>query len=269
MNPSPTAHRITTRTGQLAVFENGAGVPVVFWPSLFSDHRLFSYVQRLLGSGWRTLRIDGPGFGRSDPPRGEIQTEVYADAVIEVLDALGIEKALVVGCSWGGQIAAQMGVRAPHRVLGILMMNVPLGASLGGHTLEVLGTRWLGSTRFWGSGVAQSMFSAYSRKAHPQRVQEFIAAFTSFDRKAAAITVRTTMTRFAGLEAVLPQLTVPTTILMGAEDRLYPVDKMLPIARLAPGATLEVIPQCGHLAPLEAPEAVVTALQKMASTHSS
>jgi pimeloyl-ACP methyl ester carboxylesterase len=52
---------------------------------------------------------------------------------------------------------------------------------------------------------------------------------------------------------------------MGAEDALYPLARMVPLALLAPGARLEVVPSCGHLAPLEAPEAVVAALWALAA----
>ena len=258
---APNIRRISTHVGELALVDAGSGTPLVLWPSLFSDHRLFTEVVRGLGHGWRTLCIDGPGFGRSDPPRGEVQADAYADAVLQVLDALGLERALVAGCSWGGQIAAHLGVKVPDRVRGVLMMNSPLGPSLGGHAFEVWGTRWFGATEFWGNGVARSMFSPASRKAHPERLRGFVSAFTSFDKAAAAVTVRTVLTRFAGLSEVLPRLTVPTTILMGAEDRLYPVERMRPFAMLAPNTTLEVVPSCGHLAPLEAPEAVVAALK--------
>jgi len=256
--------RISTRVGAIAIADEGAGTPVLLWPSLFSDHRLFAHVVPLLGDGWRTIRIDGPGFGQSDAPRGEVPPDAYADAVVDLLDALGLERALIAGCSWGGQIAAHLGVKAPDRVSGVLIMNAPLGPSLGGHAFEVWGTRWFGATRFWGQGAARSMFSPASQKAHPERVRAFSSSFTSFDKTAAAVTARTVLTRFAGLGEVLPRLAVPTTILMGAEDRLYPVERMRPYAALAPNATLEVVPSCGHLAPLEAPEAVVAALSGLA-----
>lgn len=266
---TPLLRRVSTLVGSIALADEGTGTPVVLWPSLFSDHRLFSHVRRLLGDDWRTIRIDGPGFGQSDPPQGEVQAGAYADVVLEVLDALRIESALVAGCSWGGQIAVHAGVKAPGRVRGVLVMNSPLGPSLGGHGFEVVGTRWVGATEFWGGGVARSMFARATREAHPERVRDFVSAFPTFDRKAAATTVRTVLTRFPGLEAVLPRLVVPTTILMGAHDRLYPVERMRPFARLAPGATLEIVPSCGHLAPLEAPEAVVAALRALASSRPS
>lgn len=190
---------------------------------------------RCSGDAWRTIRIDGPGFGLSDAPRGDVQPDVYADAVIDILDALGIAKAFVAGCSWGGQIAAHLGARAPARVLGTVIMNAPLGPSLGGHAFELLGTRWFGNTSFWGKGVARSMLSAASRRAHPERVE------------------------------ALPRIAVPTAILMGAEDRPDPVERMRPVAVRAKLATLEIVPSCGHLAPLEAPEAVVASLNRLAS----
>jgi 3-oxoadipate enol-lactonase len=255
---------ISTRVGALALADDGAGTPVVLWPSLFSDHSLYAHMMPLLGDGWRTIRIDGPGFGQSDAPRGEVQPDGYADVVLEVMDALGLERVLVAGCSWGGQIAAHLGVKAPERVSGLLLMNTPLGPSLGGHAFQVGGTRWFGATKFWGNGVARSMFSPASQKAHPERVRAFASAFTSFDKAAAAVTARTVMTRFGGLGEVLPRLAVPTTILMGAEDRLYPVERMRPFTALAPNAKVEVVPSCGHLAPLEAPEVVVAALQGLA-----
>ena len=263
MTTLSTLRRVPTRVGAIAIADEGTGTPVVLWPSLFSDHRLYTPLVPLLGDRWRTIRIDGPGFGQSDAPLGEVQPDVYADVVVEILDVLGLEQAFVAGCSWGGQIAAHLGVKAPARVRGVLIMNAPLGPSLGGHAFEVLGTRWFGGTAFWGNGVARSMFSPASQKAHPERVRAFASAFTSFDKAAAAVTARTVLTRFPGLDDVLPRLAVPTTILMGAEDRLYPVERMRPFAALAPQAKLEIVPSCGHLAPLEAPEAVAAALESL------
>jgi 3-oxoadipate enol-lactonase len=269
MATTPALRRVPTRTGRIALVDVGDGVPVVFWPSLFSDHRLYAWAEPILGAGWRALLIDGPGFGRSDPPRGEVKPEEYADAVIDVLDELGIAHAFVAGCSWGGQVALHAGTRHPARVSGVLAMNTPLGPSLGGHAFETIGTRWIGSTRLWGGGVARSMFSPRSRALYPERFEAFVSAFPDFDRVAASVTVRTVMTRFVGLAEVLPDLRVETTILMGAEDGLYPVERLRPIAQLAPAARLEIVPGCGHLAPLEAPDAVVQALRALSerTTH--
>ena len=260
----PINRRIPTSVGTLALADEGSGVAVICWPSLFADHRFYAPLRDALGDGWRCIRIDGPGFGQSDPPREGVQPGEYADAVVEVMDALGIERAIIAGCSWGGQIAAHVGVRHPQRTLGVVMMNVPMSPSLGGHRMQVTGTRLLGSTRFWGRGVARAMLAKPTKAAHPERVEAFVSAFPSYDKRAATTTVRTTMTQFLGLSDVLLQLQVPSVILMGDEDKLYPVESAMPLARLASQARIEAIPRCGHLAPLEAPDSVAEAVRGLA-----
>lgn len=255
--------RVRTRVGTLAVADHGSGTPVVMWPSLFSDHRLYDLVVDQLGPTWRTIAVDGPGFGRSTSPQGDVPPAEYAAAVVDLLDELGLDQSFVAGCSWGGQVAAHVAVQSPNRCRGVLMMNTPLAPSMGGHRTLILGTRWLGSTAFWGRGVARSMIAEPTTRAHPERVAEFVAAFRSFDRAAAAATVQTVLARSPGLADVLPRLRAPATILMGADDRLYPPAEALPLAQRAVNAAVEVVASCGHLAPLEAPQAVVEALETL------
>lgn len=257
-------HRIGTSIGAFAVADHGAGTPVVLWPSLFSDHRLYDRVVALLGGGWRTIRIDGPGFGRSDAPAGDVPASRYADAVAEVLDSLTLGSAFVAGCSWGGQIAAHFAVQHPRRASGVLLMNTPLAPNPGGPGPLAPATRWFGSSALFGRGVARSMTSVTSRREHPDRITEFVSAFRSFERVPASTTVRTVLGRSAGLGDLLPRIAAPAAFLMGADDSLCPADQLLPIARTTPGADVEIVPGCGHLAPLEAPETVVRMLTELA-----
>ena len=70
------------------------------------------------------------------------------------------------------------------------------------------------------------MFGPETKRRHPERVRGFVDGFASFDPRAAATTTRSVTTRFPGLADVLPRLRVPTTILLGADDRLYTVERM-------------------------------------------
>lgn len=253
---------VPTRVGTLAVADRGEGTPVVLWPSLFSDHRLYDRVVGHLGEGWRTVSVDGPGFGRSDPPAGEVQPGRYADAVADLLDELSIQRAYFAGCSWGGQIGAHFAVRHAPRAHGALLMNTPLEPSTGSSPLP-RATRWVGSSALFGRGVARSMASAATRRDHPDRIDEFVTAITSFDRGPAATTVRTVLGRSAGLIDVLPRIQVPAAFLFGADDALCPVDRLLPIAQGTASATVDIVPGCGHLAPLEAPQTVARMLSDL------
>ena len=252
---------INTRVGVLAVADQGSGTPVVFWPSLFSDHHLFDSVVAGLGEGWRTIRMDGPGFGKSNPQSAGEEPEIYAEAVFDVLDALEIDRAILAGCSWGGQVVLHAGVMAPDRAHGVLAMNTPLAPGIGGQFMKIYGTRFFGSTEFWGRGVARSMVAPEFMKSRPDEVNRFVQRFKEFDKKAASATVRRVMTEFPGMADVLPRIQVPTVLLMGAEDRLYPVQQMQEFADLSEIARVEVIPKCGHLAPFEAPLEVCSAVR--------
>jgi pimeloyl-ACP methyl ester carboxylesterase len=74
---------------------------------------------------------------------------------------------------------------------------------------------------------------------------------------------------FDGLAHVLPKIATPTCILMGAEDPIYRPETLEPMARTLPGARFVVVPDCGHLAPLEAPNAVASALTALTHGHRS
>ena len=97
-------------------------------------------------------------------------------------------------------------------------------------------------------------------ESHPERVKRFTSAFASFDKRAAAQTVDTTLRHFDGIEALLARLKIPTTIMFGAKDALYPADRSVAMPRSESNAEVVVVQDCGHLIPLEAPEAAIRAL---------
>lgn len=257
---------IPTSVGRISLSVEGTAERAVFlWPSLFSDLHLYDLVVPLLGSDWRIIRVDGPGFGASERPRPNTQPEHYADAVVELLDALGQKKTFFAGTSWGGQIGAHLACRHPKRIEALLMMNTPLEPSVGGHLMKLFLTRWFVSSAFFASGVARAFFAPATLRGAPEVVRAFTARFAGFEGRAAATTVATTLRAFPGGEGILPQITAPTTVLLGELDRLGSPESLERIARKIPGARIEILPGCGHLAPLEAPQAVARAINELAS----
>lgn len=80
----------------------------------------------LAARGIRSLAIDTPGYGLSDPPPGAPSVAGYADNLVPVLDALGIRRVVVAGHHTGAAIAAAFAARHGDRVLGLLMHGTPL-----------------------------------------------------------------------------------------------------------------------------------------------
>lgn len=252
--------RIDTSLGSIAVFDSGRGKPIFLWPSLFTDHRLYdAMVAGLVPHGWRTLAIDGPGFGQSDPPDGLVQPETYAEAVVAMAGTLGIDRFSFAGCSWGGMVGAHLGLRDASRLNALVLMNTPLLPSRGGHLFEYWGARLAVSSSKLAEGTAREMLGQRAL-ADPDKLAMFTEPFASFERGPAARTVDVTLRHFAGLEDVLAASRAPTTIMMGAEDTLYPTADLMPIAERAPAAKIVIVPDCGHIIPIESPEAAVAAI---------
>jgi pimeloyl-ACP methyl ester carboxylesterase len=256
---------IPTSVGRISLSVEGTAERAVFlWPSLFSDLHLYDLVIPLLGPDWRIIRVDGPGFGASERPQPNTQPEQYAEAVPELLDALGQERTIFAGTSWGGQIGAHLACRHADKVEALLLMNTPLEPAMGGHLTKLFLTRWFVRRTFFAKAVARTFFSPTTLKDAPGAVRAFTARFSGFEGRAAATTVATTLRAFPGLEGILPRISVPATVLCGEQDRLYSLEALGRTARKIPNAKIEVLPACGHLAPLEAPQAVARAITDLA-----
>ena len=117
--------------GRLHAVEEGAGPPILLLHAGIADLRAWdALVPHLVAAGFRTIRYDQRGFGRSETDAVELSNR--AD-VIAVLDAFGIGRACLVGNSRGGQIAIDTAVEFPDRVAAL----VTLGAGLGGFEADV------------------------------------------------------------------------------------------------------------------------------------
>lgn len=114
---------------QIAYNEKGRGKPIIFLHGLGGSKRefrelIFPYVPR----GYQAIAIDFPGFGDSSRLSGMYTTDKLCKVVKHTLDALGIEKAYVVGTSLGGIVALKFMARYPERVIAAAVQGAPLSS---------------------------------------------------------------------------------------------------------------------------------------------
>ncbi len=103
--------------------EAGAGPVVVLLHAGVADRRMWAGTLELLAAaGFRAIAVDLPGFGDAPAVAGE---PAPWTAVLETLDALGVERAVVVGNSFGGAVALRVAVVAPARVTGLVLVSCP------------------------------------------------------------------------------------------------------------------------------------------------
>ena len=216
----------------------------------------------LLGRRRRTIAIDTVGFGDSSPlPCGSDSIERWAEVDLEVLEALGIEHAHLVGHHTGATVATEMAVRAPERARSVVLSSAPFddeqtrAAHLergpivdnvrphedGSHVLELWRTR----APFYPEGRADLLeaFLVDALKAGP-RAPEGHQVVARYDMRAAVARLRCPV------------------LLVGATDDPYAYPALEPMRAALPDAQVEVIE--GGMVPLpdQLPEQFATAVER-------
>lgn len=119
---------VETNGIRMAVYEQGAGVPVVMshgFPELAFSWR--HQIPALAAAGFHAIAPDQRGYGLTDRPQAVESYDIHhlTGDLVGLLDALKIEKAVFVGHDWGGIVTWAMPLLHPHRVLGVVGVNTP------------------------------------------------------------------------------------------------------------------------------------------------
>jgi pimeloyl-ACP methyl ester carboxylesterase len=118
-----TFRTVTTRAGDLSVAQAGEGPPVVAIHGLGATKASFLPTIAALADGFAVTALDLPGFGDSDKPIGAAyDARFFAESVVALLDALGLDRAHLVGNSLGGRVALEVALRAPDRVRRLALL---------------------------------------------------------------------------------------------------------------------------------------------------
>lgn len=105
-----------TDRGAVHYVEAGSGPPLLLFHATPGSHRAFRYLLPLLAPHFRTIAVDTPGYGNSDPVPGTPSIESMAQSMVGLLDALSLPRAHLLGLHTGNKIAAAIAAQWPHRV---------------------------------------------------------------------------------------------------------------------------------------------------------
>jgi pimeloyl-ACP methyl ester carboxylesterase len=252
---------------------HGFGASLFSWREVMDD----------FATRGRVVTYDRPAFGLTERPMPETWTyDPYGmDANIELLrglmDALKIEKAILVGNSAGGGVATAFALRYPERVEALILVDPGLGGGRGPQfpdwALPIMRSpqmRHIGPLlvrdiavegdetilRAWSdsSKVTDEIFEGYHK---PLRAQ-------NWDR---ALYELTFAPPYPELRPLAANLSVPTFVIGGEDDRLIRSWYFEDIAAEIPGAQLVLLPQCGHVPHEECPEAFLASVFQFLDSH--
>lgn len=211
-----------------------------------------------LGAGRRLIAWDQPGYGASRPlPGGRMTFGGLADAAAALLDEAGVERAVVVGLSFGGMVAQHLALRHPDRVRSLALLSTSPAFGLDGTSPEAWRAARLRALEGGVTpadvadpilrGVAGPGISAAALAEQCAAMARIPAA--GLRAAIACIVTHDTRDRLA-------EISVPTIVAVGALDEETPPSYARGLAEGIPGARLQVVAGAGHLLNAEAPGAV-------------
>jgi len=248
---------VNTAVGRLYVEEAGAGPAVVLWPSLFCDASLWRHQVDELARDHRLLLVEGPGHGRSEPRRTPFTLEDCARATIEILDAAGLDRAVLAGLSWGGMTFMRVALQTPQRVAALVLIDTSADAERRLEGLRIRGLELLfhrfGFLNPIERAVIKALVGRTARRERPEIAADLASRFRQWDPEGLAHAVRAVILDRKSILHDLARIRCPTLVIVGEEDGATPLACSERIARRIPGARLVRIARAGHLSALEAP----------------
>jgi pimeloyl-ACP methyl ester carboxylesterase len=250
--------------GRLAVHTAGAGTPLLLLHAFPLDHSMWRE-QAALAEHVRLVVPDQRGFGASPGPGPESVAQLADDAVA-LLDALHVaEPAVVCGVSMGGYVAQHLAARHPDRVSALVLVDTKLEAD----TPEArAGRADLAAKvgRLGQSILADAMVPRLLAAAPHVQTTDRVGIEDLLRRTIVAQPVETIQAALAALGGrpdmteAMRRVRVPTLLVVGAEDTITPPACMEAATRVLPDARLLVVPEAGHMTPLERPAVFNAAL---------
>ncbi len=253
----------------IAVHEHGEKdkTPLIFIHGFPYNSSMWSQQIRQLKEHYHCIAYDVRGMGETPPGDGQFTMEMFVDDLFAVIDGLDLRRPVLVGFSMGGYIALRAMEREPERFRALILCDTKTeadddaGKLKRASAIRLINTE--GMERF-----ASDFVSMTFQKDAAERIQDIYNA-TLEQAKAEspagvkgcllAMAVRTDTTH------VLGDIQIPTLLLVGEHDALSPPALMQQMQEKIAGAELVVIPDAGHMSPLENPDAVTNGIKDFLS----
>jgi len=217
------------------------------------------YLGRCAAAGLRGAAVDAPGFGESVAAGGPCTMDDLARLAAAALDALGAKSATLAGCSMGGYAALAFHRLFPDRLEGAALLCTKASAD----SAEAKQRREEQARAALDKGPEAVTATLLPKLLSPSSPRVLLDLAKSFARSATAQGVADVLRGMAlrpDSTPDLPRWRVPAVVVAGKDDQVIPADDTDGLARGIPGAAHAVIQGAGHLAFLEKPDEVWSAI---------
>jgi 3-oxoadipate enol-lactonase len=258
---------VSTDFGEIVVRVGGNKQrPVmVFWPSLLLDASMWKHQFKHYAPHYRIVLIDPPGVGESAPLRRPISVDESVTCLQQILDALQIEACIVVGNSWGSLVAAVLAATYPKRLLAAIITNstaAPPTPEIAAQMTDLVANLEQCETApDWLLQAAQQAFAGDAAERHKPEFLAYLRRVLREDPVSIAFAMKGILLGREDLHPAMRRIrNVPILVIAGAEDRIFDIRQSRDLAASIAGSEFVLLPETGHLAPLENPTAVNAAI---------
>ena len=266
--PSQAATGTFTVNGDVIAYEvTGSGPPMLLIHGFPLSYDLFDKQRAFLSRSYTVITPSLPGFGQSTTNNPKQTIKHYAVEMLGLLDSLHVPAAIIGGHSMGGQVVLDMYRRQPQRFTGMILFDTnPQAANL------IEQAEWPGYGRMaqsMGSSsiappVAAVMVTGDAVAKFPE-LQTDIEAEVSQAQPVGVVGGANALVTRMDYTAMLGQISVPTLVVVGRDDAVYPVAISQALAAAIPGSPLAVIPGVAHASMFGNAEAVNNAIAAWAA----
>ena len=244
--------RVQTSAGYAIGYDEAGGgerAPIVFLHGVGSDKTVWHPQLDHFGRERRAIAFDYPGYGDSDPaPQGTTRDD-YAAAILSAMSELDVSRAHICGLSLGGVIAIALHHAAPERCASLILADSfarhPDGQAIYDRSIAASD-----DMRAMAEGRADVLLAQPADPSVRNEVVETMARIVP-----AAFRIGAEAVWLADQAGRAAQVSVPTLVICGAEDKVTPPALSHELVQFIPGARYEQIEHAGHLTNLERSDA--------------
>ena len=269
-----TVRMVDVRGKKVEVMESGSGEPVVYlhdmWDLQTAQGCMFPFHEQLAAK-FRLLAPAHPGCGESDSIKSIADIDDLAFHYLDVLDALGLQSAAIVGTGLGGWVATEIAVRNPERVSRLALVGAAGLQMPGAQIADIFmysQHRDGGIMRDLRDLLFADADSALANSIVPDgrvNIPDEVRRYKSLTL-AGRVGWEPPYLHDRKLLDRLHRITAPALLIWGEQDRFVPLANGRAYEANLPKAALKVLPGVGHSAILEAPEQCMALIAPFLST---
>ncbi len=267
--PQHPVQHVTVHGHRRAFVMAGSGPALLLLHGLGCDHATWLPVIDGLARRYTVIAPDLLGHGASDKPRADYSVGGFANGMRDLLTVLGIDKATVVGHSFGGGVAMQFGYQFPERTERLVLVGsgglgpevspaIRAITTTGFH--QFMGLLTLPGIRQVGTGSLRALSRTGVKQFRD--FDEVASIYDSFKDPSARAAIRHVVRAVVDWKGQIVTMAdraylteaMPMCVIWGADDLVVPVSHASNASALAPTARVEIVPNAGHFPHRDHPE---------------